>query len=403
MGLTGAFGSGCTFIADEYFVKNHDFKKYSLSDILKEEFIAENGRTYNNRNELQEFGNKIRREKSKSYLAEKVYEKIKAEIDNPKTFILIDSFRNPYEIQFFRDNFTRFFLFAFFAEYSVRWERVNSKIKMSHDEFERDDNKDQGYNEPDYGQKVSDCFFEADVILSNNDSINITNPNDAYEDMKKKIDHYLFAFQNPAKAHPSIMETLMAMAYTFGRRSRCVKRKVGAIIVDKYNNLLSSGFNDVPKGIKECALLHGTCYRDIQRDKLREKFDQLICEFIDSNLKPDSDEYKKHTRSLTDEIVGKTKVLDLCRALHAEESAVLNLVSNSNLTDFSECSLYATTYPCNLCANKIVQVGIKNVVYFEPYPVQQAKKIFEQANVKATPFEGITFRAFFKAYNYQPN
>ena len=60
--------------------------------------------------------------------------------------------------------------------------------------------------------------------------------------------------------------------------------------------------------------------------------------------------------------------------------------------------MYVTTYPCNLCANKIVQAGIKKVVYFEPYPVEEAKKIFKEANVISEPFEGVTFRAFFKFF-----
>ena len=86
--------------------------------------------------------------------------------------------------------------------------------------------------------------------------------------------------------------------------------------------------------------------------------------------------------------------------IRSAESAILNLVGRG--TDSIDTTMYVTTFPCNLCANKIVQSGIKNVIYFEPYPVQEAKDIFKEANVIAKPFEGVTFRAFFKFYQYEP-
>ena len=93
-------------------------------------------------------------------------------------------------------------------------------------------------------------------------------------------------------------------------------------------------------------------------------------------------------------------MLELCRALHGEESAILNLVGRG--VDLTDSTMYVTTYPCNLCANKIVQSKIKKVVYFEPYPVEEAKLIFREANVETEPFEGVTFRAFFKFFKYEP-
>ena len=94
------------------------------------------------------------------------------------------------------------------------------------------------------------------------------------------------------------------------------------------------------------------------------------------------------------------KLLELCRALHGEESAILNLVGRG--VDLTDSTMYVTTYPCNLCANKIVQAGIKKVIYFEPYPVEEAKKIFKDADIVSEPFEGVTFRAFFKFDQFEP-
>ena len=104
----------------------------------------------------------------------------------------------------------------------------------------------------------------------------------------------------------------------------------------------------------------------------------------------------------TERVVKKNiKLLERCRVLHGEESAILNLVGHG--VDMSKTTMYVTTFPCNLCANKIVQAGIKKIVYFEPYPVKEAKEILKIGNVHAEPFEGVTFRAFFKFFKYSVN
>jgi dCMP deaminase len=86
----------------------------------------------------------------------------------------------------------------------------------------------------------------------------------------------------------------------------------------------------------------------------------------------------------------------MCRALHAEEVALLNLVKNNIAS--SDLILYTTTQPYNLCANKIVNSGIKTVVYSEPYTTKESEEIFIKGGVKTKRFEGIKSSAFFKLY-----
>ena len=89
-------------------------------------------------------------------------------------------------------------------------------------------------------------------------------------------------------------------------------------------------------------------------------------------------------------------MLDYCRALHAEESAIVNMARLSVSANLSKATLYTTTYPCNLCANKIAHVGIKKLIYFEPYPQREAKEILNAHNVKQIPFEGVTYNGYFR-------
>lgn len=194
------------------------------------------------------------------------------------------------------------------------------------------------------------------------------------------------ALSDPSHSNPTLKETLMAAAYTSGRRSRCIKRKVGAVIADQYDQIISSGFNGVPRGLKECSVLYGKCYRDMKRPEVAKR--------ISDSLHLDDGS------AAIEAITKNVKLLELCRVLHGEESAILNLVGRG--VDLTSSTMYVTTYPCNLCANKIVQAGIKKVVYFEPYPVEEAKKIFKEANVISEPFEGVTFRAFFKFFQFEP-
>ena len=39
----------------------------------------------------------------------------------------------------------------------------------SKDKFDADERKDKGGLEPTYGQRISDCFFESDLIILNNE------------------------------------------------------------------------------------------------------------------------------------------------------------------------------------------------------------------------------------------
>lgn len=385
IGLTGAFGCGTSFLAKNFFAKKN-FCQCSLSQILKDKFAKEYKKEPERRRDLQDFGNELRKDDS-AILAKLLDADIIGTDDKHERNYVIDSIRNPAEIKYFREKYPEFILIGVFADYDVRWERVKDTYKGSKDNFDVDEQKDKGNYEPKYGQKISDCFFESDLILSNNDFISCDSPNKAYNEMDQKIDGYLMALRDPSNSSPTLQETLMAAAYTAGRRSRCLKRKVGAVIADKYDRIISSGFNGVPRGLQECRSLFGSCYRDKKRFELGVRISGELA--IDDR----KDESVKA-------IQRNVKLLELCRALHGEESAILNLVGRG--VDLECSTIYVTTYPCNLCANKIVQAGIKKVIYFEPYPVEEAKKIFKDAEVVAEPFEGVTFRAFFKFFQFEP-
>jgi len=380
VGLVGPFGSGCSYVADTI-AEKRNYTKLSLSEVLKNIYSDCFPEEKPTRKELQEFGNFIREANGADYLAEQVYNIIN-ENGNPdsKSFV-VDSIRNTKEVDYFRENIPQFFLFGVFAEKEVRWKRVSKKYDGDSRAFDDDDQRDSGENQDDFGQQVTAAFRNADIIIHNN--LPILNGNDASRQFLATLMENLDYIEKKKAYHPTACETCMTMAYAASMRSFCLKRKVGAVIVDENGNVFSSGYNEVPSTQNSCYSEYGVCYRD----RLKEKFKE------DLNVKLLDTEKSKAAYAIFKE---SFKILDYCRSLHAEENAILNVARIGASSVLSSSTLYTTTYPCNLCANKIAQVGIKRVVYFEPYPMPEAKKILMDQGVYLEAFQGVTYNGYFR-------
>ncbi len=379
IGLTGAFGSGCTKIA-ETFICPMGYSYISLSQILREEYRRSNGELGEEapRSVLQDFGDEQRRTKGNAYFAVKAIEQI---IGMEEDLIIVDSIRNPHEVQELRRAFINFYLIGVFADSHIRWNRVKDKYRNNSAEFEKDEKRDKGENDKPYGQGVTECFLNSDLIISNNKEI--IGENIAYREMSTKCGKYINLLNNPYSQLPNDDETLMSIAFANSQRSSCLKRRVGAIIV-KSGNIIGSGYNEVPSlpAQNTCNEKYNGCYRDKHRRDLKN---EIVRE-------------QGVTTEQADQLIDKIKVLEKCRSLHAEENAIINIARFGNSAVLKDSVLYTTTFPCNLCANKIVQTQISRIVYFEPYPVIEAKEILDGANILQSPFEGITFKSYFRVF-----
>ncbi|XP_020295535.1 deoxycytidylate deaminase-like isoform X2 [Pseudomyrmex gracilis] len=77
---------------------------------------------------------------------------------------------------------------------------------------------------------------------------------------------------------------------------------------------------------------------------------------------------------------------------HAE----LVALRNKNSRDVKDCTMYVTLFPCNHCANIIIQSGIKTVIYCnrefnDTKRVKAAKKMFDAA--------GVVYQSYNSIYN----
>lgn len=374
IGLVGPFGSGCTCVA-KILEEKHSYKYISLSDILRDKYLEIYPELDDNRSSLQDFGDEYRKQNGSNILAKLAIERM----DDTNANYVVDSIRNPEEIKELRNSFANFYLIGVFADNDIRYERVKGKYNDDRRLFDKDDKRDSG-EKSSFGQQVTNSFRQADLVILNNDTIR--NHNKVYNNLIAKIKENIDIIDRIIPFRPNPHETYMAMAYAVSMRSSCLKRRVGAVIVDESGSIFSSGYNEVPRMQKTCLEDYGMCYRD----SLKAGFKQSLNEELKNDIMADNvyGNFKKNF-----------KILDYCRALHAEENAIVN-VAKSGSTQLGKAHLYTTTYPCNLCANKIVQVGIKNVVYFEPYPMEEAKKILQAGNVNQIPFEGVTYNGYFR-------
>jgi len=374
LGMTGPFGSGCTYISHKI-LENMGYEYISLSDILRGELTDPEKYT---RTDLQDQGNELRKQKGNDYLARQAIDIIN---NSEKDKFVIDSIRNTHEIETLKRNFPSFYLFAIWADENTRWERIKDKYDKNYKLFLEDDHRDNN-EKIENGQQITLCYQMADFILINRKKIQSEKADD-FILLRKTAKKYIDLIELKSKFIPTETETLMTIAYANSLRSSCSQRKVGALIIDEIGNIFSSGYNEVPSNEHPCRNEYGECYRKKLREDIKNKLNDII---HDENL----------ANKVSDIVKNNSKMLDNCRALHAEESAIINLARVGTSADLSKATLYTTTYPCNLCANKIAQVGIKKIVYYEPYPQKEAKDVLNNHDVKQIPFEGVTFNGYFR-------
>jgi dCMP deaminase len=107
------------------------------------------------------------------------------------------------------------------------------------------------------------------------------------------------------------------------KRSTCLRRQVGAVLVDQDHRILSTGYNGGPCGLLNCCDLH-TCLRQ-------------------------------------DQVSGAG--LQECVAVHAEQNALLQCPDTRLIH-----TIYCTHEPCQWCARLLLNTRCQRVVFVEGYP-----------------------------------
>lgn len=144
---------------------------------------------------------------------------------------------------------------------------------------------------------------------------------------------------------PSYDEYFMEMAHLVAKRSTCLRRKVGAILV-KDKHILSTGYNGAPKGLKHCS--------------------EVGC--LRKELGIPSGE--RH---------------EICRGLHAEQNAIIQAAVFG--ISIKNSVLYCTNTPCVVCAKMLINAGVREMVYSGEYPDDLAKRMISESKIKIRNFD----------------
>lgn len=137
----------------------------------------------------------------------------------------------------------------------------------------------------------------------------------------------------------------MGIAEIVAKRSTCLRRKVGAIIV-KDRRILATGYNGAPVNLAHCD----------EKGCLRQKL----------NVNPG----ERH---------------ELCRGLHAEQNAIIQAAYHG--VSVKDAILYSTHFPCSICMKMLINSGIRSIVYGEGYPDDLSLELLTESGIEFKKFE----------------
>jgi len=328
---------------------------------------------------------------------------------------IIDSIKNQEELDILRAVYGDMVYFVgVFASLEVRVKHLE-KRPMKTDKIWELIDRDSG-EEFSNGQTVRNTFPQADFFLRTEFD------NDA--EVESKVERFLHLILNSRVLTPSFAEQAMYAAASAAGNSACLSRQVGAALTDASGEIISIGWNDVPKfggGLygaspsddptgrndQRCWNREGgLCYNDQYK---RLTAESLVAElvkgkFIDSTKAGEAVNCILRDSQLKD-------LIEFSRSVHAEMHAIIvgcklggNRVAGGKL--------FTTTYPCHSCARHIVDAGISEVYYIEPYRKSLATKLHDdsitenekdEARVVLRPYDGVAPSKYLKLFRMTPD
>jgi deoxycytidylate deaminase len=392
IGFTGPFGSGCTTAA-EYLSGEAGFKHIEISEQLHKLWAKRYPAKKETRSGLQALGDKLRKDNGSEFLVKNALRSINA----PR--LAIEAIRNTGEINYLREHYGyNFTLFGIIPTSEARWVRLKAKyykhgsngkmsLKEAQQAFAADTRRDRD-EEKEYGQQVSKCIDQADILIDNSETITPT----IYQG---KILHYLKLVLGEEDRIPSPEEIYMNMAYSACHSSRCMKRHVGAVIVDAGGNFVGMGHNENPSGTTPCIVAYQGCFKDRTKEDYLIQLGQgrgvVFCPRCGDRIDIShgtkvvcSTCFKKGYWETIGDILYPERGLTFCTAIHAEAWALSSAGERARGGE-----LFTTTYPCLQCAEKIIHAGIRKVWYTEPYPDIVSGNRLRLAKIDLQQFEGV--------------
>ncbi len=181
-------------------------------------------------------------------------------------------------------------------------------------------------------QQLAPVFKNANIVIKNDSDL---------ETLHQKVDRMVTDVSKKfTLKKPSDDGFFMEIAQVVAKRSLCVKRKVGALLV-KNKRILTIGFDDTPRHIKHC----------------------------NENGCP---------------ACNKEGLQMTCICNHAEENVILQAAYHG--LNAQDTTVYTTDSPCLRCTQVLINAGIKELVFNEEAPLNEMTyALLKEANVSLKP------------------
>lgn len=129
----------------------------------------------------------------------------------------------------------------------------------------------------------------------------------------------------------------MTLARETAKRSTCLRRSVGCVLLNARGHVLATGYNGVAAGLPHCNEPH----------------------YVENSHGGSSKTYRHACPGATSK---SGTNLDGCEAIHAEQNALLQC---RDPHDIAAC--YVTTSPCMTCTKLLLNTSCRLIIYLEEY------------------------------------
>lgn len=149
---------------------------------------------------------------------------------------------------------------------------------------------------------------------------------------------------------PSSHDTFMEIAYVLAKRTTCLRRGVGCVLINDKKHIIGTGYNGSGAGEPHCneMKLAGVNYKPWGDPRLKLTKPREMVETYPNACSA------AQAPSGTD--------LDNCLALHAEWNALLQCRHVQEIE-----AAYVTLSPCLVCAKLFLNTSCKRLYYAEEY------------------------------------
>jgi deoxycytidylate deaminase/dephospho-CoA kinase len=327
--------------------------------------------------------------------------------------VVIDAIRNPLELVYLRKHIAGLYVVAVTADDKERRARLLEGVLGKKDVDAIDAKEYDGRKHlTDYAsfvsQNLKDCIQKADIFVANPGAPGQLESSVRF--MNAQLVRYVALALRPGLVTPTRDERCMQIAFVAKLNSGCISRQVGAVVADSDHSIHALGWNDTPKGQTTCllrdvsALLTGS---DSDSFSEYEKTEVKFRAHLEKKFKA-RDHLKKAQglrcpfcfKDAYNQIEGKQNQV-YTRSLHAEENAFLQLAKRGS-PGVAGGVLFTTASPCELCSKKAYQLGVREVVYVDPYPGISMTHVLKSGPESARPklrlFSGAVGHAYHRLY-----